>query len=77
MNEEIRSAPEAARDRCSVRLFALVSALLAIAAYGLIAPALGAYGDDPNFLWAYHRGGAAEFRPFMGWVREYGVLLYE
>lgn len=77
MNEEIRSAPEGARDRCSVRLFALVSALLAIAAYGLIAPALGAYGDDPNFLWAYHRGGAAEFRPFMGWVREYGVLLYE
>lgn len=63
--------------RYPVWLFAVVSALAAIAAYGLLSPSLGAYGDDPNFLWAYHRGGAAEFRPFMGWVREYGVLLYE
>ena len=62
---------------CSVVLFAVVSAIAALAAYGLLLPSSAIFGDDPNFLWAYHRGGAAEFRPFMGWIREYGVLLYE
>lgn len=61
----------------STALFALVSAVAALTAYGLLLPSSAIFGDDPNFLWAYHRGGAAEFRPFMGWIREYGVLLYE
>lgn len=61
----------------SAVLFAVVSAIAALAAYGLLLPSSAVFGDDPNFLWAYHRGGAAEFHPFMGWIREYGVLLYE
>lgn len=58
-------------------LFGAVVALTIGIAYGLLAPKLGAYGDDPNFLWAYHRGGPGEYRAFMVWVREFGYLLYE
>jgi hypothetical protein len=58
-------------------MFVVVSALLTILAYGLLAGELGMYGDDPNFLWAYHRGGAAEFRPFMAWIRDFGYLVYQ
>lgn len=58
-------------------VFAVVSGLLTILAYGLLARELGMYGDDPNFLWAYHRGGAAEFKPFMAWIRDFGYLVYQ
>ncbi len=29
-----------------------------------------------EFLWAYHRGGTTEFRPFMAWIRDFGYLIY-
>lgn len=57
--------------------FGLSTAIVAILAYGLFIPVLGMYGDDPNFLWAYHRGGAAEYKPFMAWIRDFGYLLYQ
>ena len=57
--------------------FLLSSGLIAILAYGLYLSVLGMYGDDPNFLWAYHRGGAAEYKAFMGWIRDFGYLIYQ
>ena len=57
--------------------FGLSTAIVALLAYGLFIPVLGMYGDDPNFLWAYHRGGAAEYKTFMAWIRDFGYLLYQ
>ena len=59
-----------------VRSFIVASGMIAFLAYGLLIPQLGMYGDDPNFLWAYHRGGPNEYKEFMGWIREYGYLVY-
>ena len=49
-----------------VRSFIVASGMIAFLAYGLLIPQLGMYGDDPNFLWAYHRGGPNEYKEFMG-----------
>ena len=54
-----------------VRSFIFASGMIAFLAYGLLMPQLGMYGDDPNLLWAYHRGGPIEYKECMGWIREY------
>lgn len=59
-----------------IRSFVIASGMIAFLTYGLLIPQLGMYGDDPNFLWAYHRGGPNEYKEFMGWIREYGYLIY-
>lgn len=77
MRSQAKPDPNRRSERRASLIFALTAALAALAAYGILIPSWAAFGDDPNFLWAYHRGGAAAYRPFMAWIREYGVFLYE
>ena len=77
MRSQAEPNPDRRGEARASLIFALTAALAALAAYGILIPSWAAFGDDPNFLWTYHRGGAAAYRPFMAWIREYGVLLYE
>ncbi len=57
--------------------FAVFSAVTASLAYAVFIGQLGLHGDDANFIWAYHRGGPAEYKVFFSWNREFGYLLYK
>ncbi len=57
--------------------FAIFTAFTAYLSYAVFINQLGLYGDDANFLWAYHRGGASEYKLFFSWNREVGYLFYK
>lgn len=64
-------------DRHPDLFFAIFSFITAFLSYAVLMTQLGLYGDDANFLWAYHRAGPAEYKLFLGWNREIGYLFYQ
>ncbi len=79
--EELKYDPmKRIRDEISLHpdlYFAIFSFITAFLSYAVLMTQLGLYGDDANFLWAYHRAGPAEYKLFLGWNREIGYLFYQ
>ncbi|MBN1372544.1 MAG: hypothetical protein JW987_11455 [Anaerolineaceae bacterium] len=58
-----------------IQLYGVLLALVLLS-YSVVLPQLGLYGDDPAFLYTYHRYGPEGFHDYLGGFRPFAPWIY-